>query len=30
MDDWTSNCLVYGNIFSHVWNAITIHGGKTT
>lgn len=28
MDDWASNCLVYGNIFSHVWNAITIHGGK--
>ena len=28
LDDWTSNCIIYGNIFSHVWNGITIHGGK--
>lgn len=28
LDDWASNCLVYGNIFAHVWNGVTIHGGK--
>ena len=28
LDDWTSNCIVYGNIFDHTWNGVTIHGGK--
>ena len=28
LDDWASNCLIYGNIFDHTWNAVTIHGGK--
>ena len=28
LDDWASNCVVYGNIFDGTWNAVTIHGGK--
>ena len=28
LDDWTSNCIVYGNIFDQVWNGVTIHGGR--
>jgi len=28
LDDWTSNCLVYGNIIVRCGRGITIHGGK--